>query len=185
MRLVSFVGPSNSGKTRMIEQLAAIWTTAGYRVGVLKHCSKGYQLDREGKDSERCWTAGAAVVGIVGPEEFAVRRREEGADPLEVIARTFPKDLDLVLLEGFHEAPVSQVRVLGPGEELPARSPDPRLLAWVDPVGGGKSDLPVFQPLDFDAMAGFLASRLGLRRPGVERATGPALRHESAAKRAL
>ena len=185
MRLVSFIGPSNSGKTRMIEKLAGIWTAAGYRVGVLKHCSKGYQLDREGKDSERCWSSGAAVVGVVGPEEFAVRRREPAADPLEIIARAFPKDLDVVVLEGFRDAPVPQVRVLGPGESLPTRSPDPRLLAWVDPVAGGRCDLPVFQPLDFDAMAAFLASHLGLRRPGAERGTDPELRHEWAAKRAL
>jgi molybdopterin-guanine dinucleotide biosynthesis adapter protein len=160
MKTILFCGTSNSGKTWMIERLVDLWSRAGLRVAVLKHCSKGYDLDREGKDSARCWASGAAVVGLIGPDEFTVRRREPAADPLSVIAESYPSDLDVVLIEGFHAAPVPQVRVLAEGDPFPP--PDPRILAFIHPDGGAHDGLKVFRPVEADPMSRFLMEKLGL-----------------------
>ena len=160
MKTILFCGTSNSGKTWMIERLVALWSRAGLRTAVLKHCSKGYQIDREGKDSARCWASGAAVVGVVGPEEFTVRRRDPSADPLRIIAETFPRGLDVVLIEGFHAAPVPQVRVLAEADPFPP--PDPRIIAFIHPAGGTHGGIPVFRPADAEEVSRFLVEKLGL-----------------------
>jgi molybdopterin-guanine dinucleotide biosynthesis protein MobB len=162
MHLVAFCGPSNSGKTWMIERIARRWTEAGFRVGVLKHCSKGYELDREGKDSDRFWGAGAAVVGVVGPSEYAVRRREPRVDPMRVIAESFPTDLDVAILEGFSDAQAPRVRVYGDAEAAPARPAERGVVACVSRSGVPTDGVPFFRLDDDAGLSSFLARRLGL-----------------------
>ena len=51
MRIFSFVAASsNSGKTTLIEKVVKILTARGLRVAVIKHASKGFDLDQPGKD---------------------------------------------------------------------------------------------------------------------------------------
>ena len=78
MKIVSFVAASsNSGKTTLIEKIVRILNERGLRVAVAKHASRGFDLDRPGKDSWRFQEAGAAAVVLVGPERMAVMKRIE------------------------------------------------------------------------------------------------------------
>lgn len=165
MQILSFTGPSNSGKTWTIEVLVRTWKEQGLRVGVLKHCPKGYQLDREGKDSDRVFGAGADVVAVASPTECAVRYKETApVDPLALIARSFPPDLDVVVLEGFREVDVPKIRVLERHEATTVPGREDQVVALIHPTAFGGADVPVFRPGDGRALAQFLAGRLGIGR---------------------
>lgn len=177
MKLVAFCGPSDSGKTWMIERLVRIWTSRGVRVGVVKHCSKGYQLDREGKDSSRFWEGGADAVAVVGPGEWAVRRRESEPDPVRIATEAFP-EVDVVIVEGFREAPLPRVRVFGATELPSCTAGDPDLIAAVARTPGTSSNIPIFALADAEGLSELLVKRLGLELRPAPDSDGSVLRHE-------
>ncbi|MEK7468617.1 MAG: molybdopterin-guanine dinucleotide biosynthesis protein B [Planctomycetota bacterium] len=178
MKLIAFNGPSDSGKTWMIERLVRLWTSRGLRVGVVKHCSKGYQLDREGKDSSRFWEGGAAAVAVVGPGEWAVRRREPEADPARVAQEAFPTGIDVAIVEGFREASIPRVRVFGSSELPSVKAGDTDVIAFVSRTPAAALAAPVFALTDEQGLSDFLVRHLGLelRAPAPHETT--LLRHE-------
>lgn len=166
MKILGFSGPSDSGKTWMIERLVNLWSEVGIRVGVVKHCSKGYSLDQEGKDSARCWEAGAEAVAVVGPGEWAVRHREPLADPIRIARAAFPRGLDVAILEGFREVSAPRVRVLGKNESASSVPADPHLLAIVSREPTRVAPAPIFALTDAQGLSAFLLGRL-LFAPGT------------------
>ncbi|MEM2189949.1 MAG: molybdopterin-guanine dinucleotide biosynthesis protein B [Archaeoglobaceae archaeon] len=94
--ILSIVGKSNTGKTTLIEKLVPILISKGVKVAVIKHAHKGFELDVEGKDSDRIFKAGADVA-IVSNDKVAVIQR--GGD-LKTVSGFF-KGYDLILTEGF------------------------------------------------------------------------------------
>ena len=94
---ISIMGWSGSGKTAFIEKLIPQLRARGLRVGVLKHDSHRFDMDREGKDTWRFGRAGADVVAIASPDQAAVieyRRLELD----EMLARI--RDVDLIHRRG-------------------------------------------------------------------------------------
>lgn len=163
MRYLAFCGPSDSGKTWMVERLVSRWTRHGLRIGLLKHCSKGYDLDKEGKDSARFWKAGSAVVGVIGPREWAVRRREDTADPMRVIQTSFPSDLDVVVLEGFRDVAMPRIRVFGDLEPQVCTPLDADTVACVARTPTAALQLPIFALTDDEGLSSFLIQKCGIR----------------------
>lgn len=112
--VVSFVAASsNSGKTTLIEKIVRRLKARGLRVAVIKHASKGFDLDRPGKDSWRFQAAGADEVMLVGPGKTALFRtidREPGFEELERLV-----DADVVLYEGFKKQPKNKIEVFRSG----------------------------------------------------------------------
>lgn len=102
--VITVVGRSGSGKTHLLERLVPELVRRGYRVGVVKHSAHGFDLDREGTDSQRLVKAGSAVVGLVSPTQFALLQHPARQLRLEEILRLLipsEGELDLVLVEGF------------------------------------------------------------------------------------
>ena len=62
-------GPSNSGKTTLIERLIPKLREAGIRVGTVKHAHEGSDIDHPGKDSWRHAQAGAHAVTVIAPTQ--------------------------------------------------------------------------------------------------------------------
>ena len=76
MKAVCFVGWSGVGKTTLIAHLVPLLELEGFSVGYLKTSHHGrFEMDREGKDTARLFSAGAQRVGIVSATEGAVRFR--------------------------------------------------------------------------------------------------------------
>jgi molybdopterin-guanine dinucleotide biosynthesis protein B len=101
MKIASFIAASsNSGKTTLIEKVVRILKERGLRVAVIKHASKGFDLDRPGKDSWRFRDAGADAVVLVGPDSVAVMKRAVTQPTLEEL-EPLVKDADIVIREGF------------------------------------------------------------------------------------
>jgi molybdopterin-guanine dinucleotide biosynthesis protein B len=115
MRVVSFVAASsNSGKTTLIEKIVVILKAGGLRVAVVKHASKGFDLDKPGKDSWRFQQAGADAVILAGPNKVALLRKtghETLPDELERLAG----DVDVVMYEGFKSSARIKIEVYRSG----------------------------------------------------------------------
>ncbi len=113
-KLLFIGGPSNGGKTTLIEKLVPEIAARGYRVGTVKHHHNGAPLvfDGEGKDSWRHRQAGAAAVSLVSGHEIVSFRRVQGAPGIDAIRSDF-RDVDIVLVEGFNGEPGVRIEVRG------------------------------------------------------------------------
>jgi molybdopterin-guanine dinucleotide biosynthesis protein B len=100
MKIAAVVGPGGTGKTSLIEKLIRELKRRGLSVAVIKHCSRGFNLDHQGKDSWRFREAGSDGVGLVSPEETAIiQRKPDEADDLQLAVSNF-RNMDMVLIEG-------------------------------------------------------------------------------------
>lgn len=111
MKIISFSGISNSGKTTLIENLCKILTPK-YQVGVIKHDPKSKAIfDTEGKDSYRFFQSGANVA-VVSPKETNIRFNNS-LDNNEIIniLNTYKK-LDYLFIEGFKSMPYKKICVI-------------------------------------------------------------------------
>ena len=113
--LVSFVGPSGTGKTTLLEGVIAGLNRRGLRVGAVKHDAHRIELDTEGKDSWRLRRAGADSTLLVGGDQVAWFGAAPGPPPLEAIVGLFASGTDLVVVEGFRSAGLPTVVVERPG----------------------------------------------------------------------
>jgi len=100
-------GFSGSGKTTVIEVLIGNLTRRGLNVGVVKHDVHGLNIDREGKDTDRFFKAGADVI-IRGPEQSFFRAHRRGDMPLPDLLRMIGPYYDLILVEGHKTTPLEQ-----------------------------------------------------------------------------
>lgn len=154
--LISFVGPSRSGKTTLLAALIAEISRRGYRVGAVKHSLRGFELDREGKDSDRFRRAGARGVLLASPDSIGfLADAPRGFSPRDAAA--FFPDADIVLVEGWKEARLPKVAVAPEGWRVPRGR---GLIAAVGKAAAG-SRIPRFEPGDVRGIAEFLIGRMG------------------------
>jgi len=115
MKIISFVAASsNSGKTTLIEKVVRILKGRGLTVAVVKHASKGFELDRPGKDSWRFREAGADAVLLIGPEGYALQKRSSRVPDRDRV-RALVGDADIVIREGFKDEQGAKVEVFRTG----------------------------------------------------------------------
>lgn len=157
MKFVSFVAASSgSGKTTLIEKILPILKARGLRVAVVKHASKGFDMDRPGKDSWRFRQAGADAVMLVGPAQMALIRSMHGMPSREEIERLVG-DVDIVMLEGFKTNALNKIEVFREGISggRPLCMSDSSIIAL---VSDSEFDLaiPRFDIDDAKGIAGFI-----------------------------
>ena len=106
-KAVAFTGPSGSGKTTLIEKIA-LRLNGKRQIAIIKHDpSDKAEFDREGKDSDRFFKAGAEVA-VVSPTRttlFSHHTRTVGE-----IAELFG-NFDLLLVEGLKTLPLPRLGV--------------------------------------------------------------------------
>ncbi len=133
MKTVSFIAVSSgSGKTTLIEKIVPLLKQHGLRVAVVKHASKGFDLDRPGKDSWRFREAGADAVVLVGPDSLALLRssdREPALPELEEMTG----QVDVLIFEGFKGRGTNRIEVFrsGASESAPLCMTDRSIIALV------------------------------------------------------
>ncbi|MEZ5169292.1 MAG: molybdopterin-guanine dinucleotide biosynthesis protein B [Acidimicrobiia bacterium] len=132
-RVVGIVGASGSGKTALASALVARLGATGLTVGYLEHAHAGFEIDRSDSDSGRLHTAGADPVVVLGPDEIFSRERGP-ATTEQALGRLV--HCDLVLAEGFHDAPWPKIRVTRRGGER--RDVTPPVLAEVETGPNGE-----------------------------------------------
>jgi molybdopterin-guanine dinucleotide biosynthesis protein B len=104
---VAFTGPSNSGKTTLIEKIANLLTSKR-EITIIKHDPKDKaSFDTEGKDSFKFSQTGAEVV-VTSPSRttyFSHRHKT-----LEQIV-SMVNDFDLLLVEGLKTLPLPRIGI--------------------------------------------------------------------------
>lgn len=127
-------GYSGSGKTTLIEAVLRQLQARGLRAGVIKQDAHGLQLDREGKDTDRIFKAGADVFIRDDTQAFA-RCHRRGEEPLPRLIRKLGPHYDLILVEGHKATPLPcKIWLCKAGEETaPPDVPGiQRVLGWTE-----------------------------------------------------
>ena len=120
-------GYSGAGKTTLIEELIRRLSERTLRVGVINHDAHGLTVDREGKDTDRFFKAGADVL-IRGPAESFVRLHRSADAPLAQVVNALGCHTDLVLVEGHKTTPLAhKFWVCGPDGDSPPPEAGPIL----------------------------------------------------------
>jgi molybdopterin-guanine dinucleotide biosynthesis adapter protein len=112
MRIFGLAGWSGSGKTTLVTQLLPELIRRGFSVSTLKHAHHAFDLDQPGKDSWRHRAAGASEVMISSVNRWALIHEHRGAPETsfdELVRRMTP--VDLLLVEGFKDAPFAKLEV--------------------------------------------------------------------------
>lgn len=112
--MVSFVAPSGTGKTTLLEGVIKTLTARGHRIGAVKHDAHRIELDTKGKDSWRLREAGAAGTALVGKDQLAFFSEDGPVPDLAQLAALLFADVDLILVEGFRSAGLPTVLVERP-----------------------------------------------------------------------
>lgn len=109
MYVLSIVGPSDSGKTTLLERLAEHLAEQG-RVGTVKHIDCTPDIETDGKDTDRHRQAGAATTyGIGETEWFATGETLD----LETALERLGQRCEYALVEGFTDATLPTVALGG------------------------------------------------------------------------
>jgi molybdopterin-guanine dinucleotide biosynthesis protein MobB len=132
--MISFVAPSGTGKTTLVESVIAGLTARGLRVAGVKHDAHRIELDTEGKDSWRMRQAGADTL-LVGENQLAWMSNAGTAPPLDDLVALFFADADVVIVEGYRSAGLATVLVERPEVQDPTwhRPDEDRIIAVVHP----------------------------------------------------
>ncbi|MCF8057271.1 MAG: molybdopterin-guanine dinucleotide biosynthesis protein B [Desulfocapsa sp.] len=101
--ILSIVGRSNTGKTSLVEALIPELNRRGYSVATLKHSKKGFDIDREGKDSWRHQKAGARLTALSSPGSLVLFENVAEEYSIAKIANNYLTAVDLVITEGYKQ----------------------------------------------------------------------------------
>lgn len=93
---------SGTGKTTFLEKLIPKLKAYGLKIAIVKHDGHRFDIDHEGKDSDRFTKAGADVTGLISSEK-AVLMDNRTVDPEEFLKKI--DGVDLILTEGFKHGP--------------------------------------------------------------------------------
>jgi molybdopterin-guanine dinucleotide biosynthesis protein B len=151
--ILALVGASNCGKTTLICRLLAHCRQQGWRVAVIKHTHKTVEPDPPGKDTWRFRQAGAQVVALAGPGILQVTQTMVAEPALDQILAALPRDLDLILVEGYKHSDLPKLVFLTPAtSELTKLT---QVMAFISdtPVD---TALPVFGREQVEALWDFL-----------------------------
>jgi len=157
--VICIVGKSEAGKTTLIENLIQELKRKGLKIGAIKHCEHGFELDRKGKDSYRLKEAGASLVLISSPQKIALIKDTDVEYPLDGLIENFIQDVDVVLVEGFKRSSYPKIEVFRKDlcEELLC-SEDENLIAVVSDKKLNLN-LPFFRPDEISRLAVFIVER--------------------------
>jgi molybdopterin-guanine dinucleotide biosynthesis adapter protein len=159
--IISVVGYSNSGKTRLIEKMIPVLKTKGYSVGVIKHTGHDFSLDQPGKDTYKFKQAGADGVVLIGSGQIGYLGKIEETAPLALnrIEQSFFSDQDIILTEGFKKGDKPKIAVLTRGQEdRLLKEIEGSILATVGEVSF-RADLTHFHPDDPEGLVQLLVDR--------------------------
>jgi len=103
---VAFTGPSNSGKTTLIEKISIILHEEGFKVAIVKHDPKDKaKFDKEGKDSHRFSKTGADVAVLSDTRTTLFKQQRSEISDVIAMFDTF----DFLLVEGLKTIPLPRI----------------------------------------------------------------------------
>ncbi|MFZ3090429.1 MAG: molybdopterin-guanine dinucleotide biosynthesis protein B [Nitrospirota bacterium] len=172
--IVSIVGRSNSGKTTLIEKIIPVLIKKGYRIATVKHCSHGFEMDKEGKDTWKHKKAGAKTIVAVSDKKIAMIAditpsrtlphkgggKGGGRYKLEEIRDRFIEDVDLIIAEGYKTERYQKIEVIRDGVgKRPLCTRDNNLIAIVSDRKINIKGVPLININNPKAVAQFIEKR--------------------------
>jgi molybdopterin-guanine dinucleotide biosynthesis protein B len=157
--ILQIVGYKNSGKTTLLCALVRKFRSEGVTVAAIKHDAHDFALDRPGTDTRKMAEAGADFVAITSPRRTAwTSSRPASLDELIGLAA----HADLVLVEGFKDAPHPKLVLLRGKDDLPLLGLANAAAAIIPASFPSPHDagLPVFSRDDIDGIFAFVRSLL-------------------------
>jgi molybdopterin-guanine dinucleotide biosynthesis protein B len=150
MKVIGFAGWSGSGKTTLIEQLIGLLERRGLAVSLIKHAHHEFDIDHSGKDSHRHRNAGCREVLVTSARRWALVHELHNEPELtldQALAQLSP--CDIVLVEGYKQAPIAKIEVWREETGKPQLFPnDPHIIAVASnrPVATTLPQLDLDQP---------------------------------------
>ena len=120
--VLGIVAWSGTGKTTLLERLIPELKNIGIRVGAIKHSHHDFEIDKQGKDSDRLRKAGAGQIILASKFRTAFIIEEDGEtepDLFQQLKRLDAEKLDLVLVEGFRQEAIPKIEVYRPALNKP------------------------------------------------------------------
>lgn len=151
---IAVVGYANCGKTTLICKLLTLARQKGWRVAAVKHSHKKLELDQPGKDTWRFRQAGAQTVALACPGGLQVIQTFPADPPLAAVLASLPRDLDLVLVEGYKHSDLPKL-VFAPEPAVEPLNAGGDILAYIS-ANPLDADLPVFSRDQAEALFAFL-----------------------------
>lgn len=164
--IISFVAPSGTGKTTLLERLIPELHRRGLRIAALKHTHHLFDVDQPGKDSHRLRSAGAHQVLLASRRRWALITELEDDHPeprlAELLQALDHPRLDLIVIEGFNNEPIPKVELHRPALGKPLIcGTDPHLVAVAgDQPPAAAIDVPLLDINDPAAIADFIVARV-------------------------
>jgi molybdopterin-guanine dinucleotide biosynthesis protein B len=161
---------SGVGKTTLLANLIPELAAAGLRVSVIKHAHHSFDIDHPGKDSYRLRNAGAVQMLLGSRKRWALMTElpNNPEEPtLDELLPHMDADLvDLIVVEGFKNAPIPKIEVYRPslGKPLLA-SNDPHIIAIASDGAAVATALPVLDLNDTKTIAAFVLKWLKKESP--------------------
>ena len=133
--MITFVAPSGTGKTALVEKVISALIRRGLDVAAVKHDAHRIELDTEGKDSWRMRQAGATGTILAGQNQLAWMGNEDRRPELGQLVDLFFAQSDVVIVEGYRSAGLPTVLVQRPEIDDPTwhRPAEELILATVHP----------------------------------------------------
>ena len=153
--IISIVGPSDSGKTTLIEKLVKALVRKGHRIGVLKHTHAAIKFDRAGTDTDRFRRAGAALSAITDDATLARFSKVSGTPPRGLIA-SLAKDVDLLIVEGYKQEALPKLLLTDHLREVDFKGivvTYGKRVNGEKGMGNGNTKIPHFKPSEAGKMA--------------------------------
>ncbi len=140
---------SGTGKTTLISSLIPLLVKAGLRISVIKHTHHSFEIDQPGKDSYRLRKSGAVQTLLSSNERWALMtersRKANDAEPdlQELLAHMDASLADLIVVEGFKQAPIPKVEIYRPALGNPLLAAHDAHIIAIASDGEVKTSLPV------------------------------------------
>ena len=105
-------------RRQFLERLIPKLKARGLKIAIVKHDGHRFEIDHEGKDSDRFTKAGADVTGLISSEK-AVLMENRQTDPEDFLKKI--DGVDLILTEGFKQGPWPKIMLhrKGSGKPMP------------------------------------------------------------------
>lgn len=165
---VSFIAASGTGKTSLLVQLIPVLKARGLRVAAIKRSHHDFEIDQPGKDSFRLRAAGAQTVILASKyRKAAVFESPDLAEPEldSLLSLLDSKAIDLVVIEGFKQAPIPKIELHRQALNSPLHYPnDPYIIAVASDADLQPAGLPCLDLNNPQAIAEFIETTV-LKKP--------------------
>ncbi len=161
VKAISFVGPSNVGKTEVICRLVRWLTGQGFTTAVVKHSH--HVLPAASPEAVDCQRAGAAAFAMAAGGVVQINRFLSGEPDLFSLLGLLGSQADVILVEGYKTGPLPKILLQGAEKAEPPPAGGQVVALLTPELTPGP--LPIFHPSDVEGLGRFVVAFLGLTLP--------------------